>query len=278
MKKYWTVAAMNWQESLTYRFNAFIWVLYAVLPSLTLMLVWRAKYAASGGAPSPGGLTLPQMMTYYFFITALSVVITPHPEWDIAMQIRDGKITSFIVRPIGFYGYRLFQETAYQVLKSLMLLPALGVMLWIFHRDLRWPPFEASRFALFLLSALLAYGLLTQIKFLLGLSAFWISEPGGFLELWHTLISVLGGRLLPIGELAQAISVARVCVECFALHVAVFVSDADFFGHRGAAGNRAGLRHSSRVANRAFVISARDVAARIIGLRRLRRLKAEIRE
>ncbi len=164
MKKYWTVAAMNWQESLTYRFNAFIWVLYAVLPSLTLMLVWRAKYASSGGAPSPGGLTLPQMMTYYFFITALSVVITPHPEWDIAMQIRDGKITSFIVRPIGFYGYRLFQETAYQVLKSLMLLPALGVMLWIFHDDLRWPPFDASRFGLFLLSTLLAYGLLTQIK------------------------------------------------------------------------------------------------------------------
>ena len=203
MKKYWTVAAMNWQESLVYRLNAFIWVLYAVLPALTLMLVWRAKYAANGGELSPGGLTLPQMMTYYLFITAFSVVITPHPEWDMAMQIRDGKITSFIVRPIGYYGYRFFQETAYQVLKSIMLLPALGVMLWIFHDDLRWPPFEASRFALFLLSALLAYGLLTQIKFLLGISAFWISEPAGFLELWHTLINVLGGRLLPMSELAK---------------------------------------------------------------------------
>ena len=203
MKKYWTVAAMGWQDSLVYRFNALIWVLYAVLPAITLMLVWRAKYATSATALSPGGLTLTQMTTYYLCVTALSVMITPHPEWEMASQIRDGKITGFIVRPIGYFGYRLSQETSYQVVKSAMMLPALGLMILIFHADLRLPPFDAARGGLFFLASLLAYALLTQMKFLLGLSAFWISEPGGFLELWNVLTSVLGGRLLPITELAK---------------------------------------------------------------------------
>jgi ABC-2 type transport system permease protein len=200
MKKYWTVALMGWQDSLVYRFNAFIWVLYAALPALTLMMVWRAAYA-SGTEVSRGGMNLSQMMTYYVCVTALSIVITPHPEWEMAMQIRDGKITGFIVRPVGYYGYRLSQETSYQIIKGLMMLPALGLMVWIFHDYVRFPTLDATRVFFFLLSAILAYALLTQIKFLLGISAFWISEPGGFLELWNILTAVLAGRLLPLGEL-----------------------------------------------------------------------------
>ncbi len=191
---------MGWQDSLVYRSNAFIWVLYAALPALTLMLVWRAAYA-SGTQTSRGGLNLTQMMTYYICVTALSIVITPHPEWETAMQIRDGKMTGFIVRPIGYFGYRLAQETSYQTMKSLMMLPSLAVMIWIFQDNLKFPAFDATSWSLFLLASLLAYILLTQIKFLLGISAFWIAEPAGFLELWHTLLAVLGGRLLPIGEL-----------------------------------------------------------------------------
>ncbi len=100
MKKYLTVAVLGWQDSLVYRFNAFIWILYAVLPSLTFMMIWLARYGSNPQAEI-GGYTLPEMITYYLFVTALSLAITPNPEWDIAMQIRDGKITPFIVRPIG---------------------------------------------------------------------------------------------------------------------------------------------------------------------------------
>ena len=202
MRKYWAVAILGWQDSMVYRFNAFIWVWYAVLPSMTLMLVWIAAYQ-SGNRKAIGNFDLPAMMTYYVCVTALSVVITPHPEWDIAQQIRDGKITQFIVRPIGFYGYRMAQETAYQIVKAGMLLPAFALMVWLFHDYLRLPSLDAPRLGLFLLASLLAYILLTQMKFLLGISAFWIAEPGGFLEIWNVLLGVMAGRLLPISLLPR---------------------------------------------------------------------------
>lgn len=197
MKKYWTVALTGWQDSLVYRFNAFIWVLYALLPSVTVMLVWLAAYQTHPGQPI-GGYDLSGMMTYYFYVTLLSIVITPHPEWEIAQQIRDGKITQFIVRPIGFYGYRLAQESAYQIVKSLMMLPAAALMLLLFRHYLRTPALSTAESACFILACSLAYLLLSQLKFLLGISAFWVTEPGGFLEIWNVLMGVFAGRMLPL--------------------------------------------------------------------------------
>jgi ABC-2 type transport system permease protein len=202
MKKYWTVALLGWQDSLVYRFNALVWVLYAVLPSLTFMLVWLARYNTDGQANETiGGFSLSQMMTYYVCVTALSVVITPHPEWEIAQQIRDGKITQFIVRPIGFFGYRCVQETSYQIVKSAMFAPAFALLVWAFRQYIAVPPLDAARLMLFILSVLLAYMLLLQIKFLLGLAAFWFAEVNGFLEIWNILTSVFSGRLLPLSLL-----------------------------------------------------------------------------
>lgn len=197
MKKYWRVAVLGWQDALVYRLNAVIWVWYSVLPAITLMWVWQAAYQARG-QHAIGGFDLLGMMTYYLFVTAFSIVITPHPEYDTAQQIKDGKITQFIVKPIGYFGYRLAQETAYQTVKTTMLLPAMGLMICLFRADLRLPTLTGAQWSLFLLSSLLAYLILSQLKFLLGISAFWIVEPGGFLEIWNTLVAVMAGRLLPI--------------------------------------------------------------------------------
>jgi len=200
MKKYWTVAILGWQDSLVYRFNALIWVLYAVLPSVTLMLVWLAAYQ-SGGHTEISGYNLREMMTYYVCVTALIIAITPHPEWDIAEQIRNGQITQFIVRPISFFSYRLVQETSYQIVKSGMMLPALAIVVWCFRAYLQLPAFDALRYGRFLLAIFLAYGMLSQIKFLLGISAFWIGEPGGFMEIWNVLARLFGGGMLPLALL-----------------------------------------------------------------------------
>ncbi len=124
--------SLGWQDSLAYRFNAIVWILYAILPPLTLMLVWLAAYS-SDAQTQIGGYNLPQMISYCLFVTALSVMITPNMEWEISQLIRDGNITPFIVRPIGFFGHKVAQETSYQIIKSVMALPALRVLPWVFR-------------------------------------------------------------------------------------------------------------------------------------------------
>ena len=197
MRTYWKVALLGWQDSLVYRFNALVWVLYAVIPSLTLMLVWLAAYE---GNPESriGGLDLSGMMTYYLFVTALSVIITPHPEWDIAQAIRDGKITPFLLRPVGYFGYRFAWETSYQIVKTLMMLPAFGLLWWFFRSYIHLPPFDAVRLGWFVLASVGAFVLLMQLKFLLGITAFWLLEPGGLMEIWNVLNGLFAGRLLPL--------------------------------------------------------------------------------
>lgn len=192
---------LGWQDSLVYRANALMWALWAVLPTVTLMLVWIAAYGQKGPNAQFGGYSLSGMITYYGVVTALRVAITPNFEWEMATQIRDGKITGFIVRPVGFFGYRAAQETAYQVIKTLMTIPVLLIFAWGFRDYLSLPPITATSSVCFLISVAFAYVLLLQLKFLIGASAFWFSEAQGFIELWNILANVLGGGLLPIALL-----------------------------------------------------------------------------
>ncbi len=200
-KLYWKVALLGWQDSLVYRFNALVWVFYAVVPSLTLMLVWLAAYSDTAATSSIGGYNLSEMLTYYLFVTALSVAITPHPEWDIASTIRDGKLTPFLLRPVGYFGYRFAWESAYQIVKTAMMLPAMALLWWLFRDYIALPDLTFGRGILFILSALGAYIVLSQLKFLLGISAFWIVEPGGLMEIWNVLNGLFAGRLLPLALL-----------------------------------------------------------------------------
>lgn len=196
-RKYWTVALIGWQDSLVYRFNALTWIAYALLPSLAFMLIWLARYESAPGQKI-GGFNLGEMIAYYLVVTLLSVAITPHPEWWVAQEIRDGKITPFIVRPIGFWGYLLARESAYQVIKTAMSLPAFALVAWGFRQYIAWPSPSAWQLGVFVLAAAGAFVLLMQIKYLLGLSAFWLAEVGGLLEIWNILLAVFAGRLLPL--------------------------------------------------------------------------------
>ena len=198
---YWKVAVLGWQDSLVYRFNSLIWILYSLLPSLTLMLVWLAAYGSKAAGSRFGGLDLGAMMTYYLFVTALSVMITPNPEWDIAQTIRDGKLTPFLLRPVGYFGYRFAWESSYQVVKTAMMLPAFALLWWGFREYISVPPMGLVRGLGLFVSCALAYVMLSQMKFMLGLSAFWIQEPGGLLEIWNLLSGFLAGRLLPLALL-----------------------------------------------------------------------------
>lgn len=191
---------MGWQDSLVYRFNALIWIFYAALPALTLMFVWIAAYRGNGGQEI-GGMNLPRMLTYYLFVTALSIVITPHPEWEMSTLVRDGKITPFIVRPVGFFGHKVAQETSYQVFKGLLFLPGFLLLLYLFREYISLPVWDFGRICYFLLSACLAYILLTQIKFLMGISAFWLADIGGLMEIGNISLGVFGGRVMPLGIL-----------------------------------------------------------------------------
>jgi ABC-2 type transport system permease protein len=71
-------------------------------------------------------------------------------------------------------------------------------LVYLFRGYITLPSPDATRGVLILCSLLAAYILLTQMKFLLGIAAFWLAEVGGLLEIGNTLVSILGGRWLPI--------------------------------------------------------------------------------
>lgn len=202
LRKYAVIMSICWQDVLQYRGNALGWSLFEVVPSLTMILVWMAAYRARDHI---GGLNLNEMVTYYFAMTLLAICITPHYEWELAHDIREGRISQHLVRPIDFFWLRAIQETAWQTMKGGLFLPGFAVMVFLFRHLVQFPSLTADSWLAFALSCALTYVLFLELKFLLGISAFWVGSAGGFIEVWYMLMMVFSGQFAPLTVMPEII-------------------------------------------------------------------------
>ncbi len=202
LRKYAIMMSIYWQDVLQYRGNAMGWMLFDVLPSLIMILVWMAAYRTREHI---GGLNLKEMVTYYLAMTLLAVCITPHGEWEIAMSIREGRISQHLVRPIDFFLLESLQETAWQIMKGGLFLPGFALGVFLFRDFVQFPSLTADLWLAFVLSCGLTYLLLLELKFLLGISAFWVGSSGGFIEVWYMLMLVFSGQFAPLTVMPDVI-------------------------------------------------------------------------
>ncbi|MCS6860239.1 MAG: ABC-2 family transporter protein [Abditibacteriales bacterium] len=202
LRKYATILNICWQDVLQYRGNAMGWTLFDVLPSLTMILVWMAAYRTRDHI---GGLNLQEMVTYYLAMTLLAVCITPHGEWDISMSIRQGLISQHLVRPIDYFLLQSLQQTAWQIMKGGLFLPGFALIAFLFRDFAQFPSLTVGGWLAFALSCGLTYLLFLELKFLLGISAFWVGSAGGFIEVWYMLMLVFSGQFVPLTVMPDVI-------------------------------------------------------------------------
>jgi ABC-2 type transport system permease protein len=202
LRKYVTILSICWQDVLQYRGNAIGWTMFDVVPSLTMILVWTAAYRTRTHI---GGFDLKEMVTYYLAMTLLSICITPHYEWELAHDIREGRISQHLVRPIDFFQLRAIQETAWQTMKGGLFLPGFALLVFLFRGSVQFLLLTADLWLAFALSCALTYVLLLELKFLLGISAFWVGSSGGVIEIWYMLAMVFSGQFAPLTVMPEFI-------------------------------------------------------------------------
>lgn len=199
-RKYVAIAIIDWQSELAYRANSLIWIAWSIFPSAVMMLVWLAAY---GDRQKVGRYSLSEMITYYLLVTTLSISITPNHEWETAAAIREGQVTPYLVRPIDYFWFRAMTETAYQVMKTMMALPGLALMAWLFRDYIRLPHLSVAAWLGLIAACGLCYGMLMCIKSALAYLAFWFGEIGGVLEAWNIIMMIFAGRLIPLDLLPK---------------------------------------------------------------------------
>lgn len=196
LRKWSTVFAVYLQDVLTYRSQTVIWMMTDTVPAVLMPIVWLASYH---GRATIGGFSPGAMVTYYLVMLCLTHLMVSHVMWDMATEIREGRFSIFLTRPMSYMSYQYAGSLSWRLLRGVLFVPILAICLALFWRYLRWEgyhlgwSFWAAVAGGHLLSFLIGYAL--------GLLALIFTEVRGLFLFYYMPLSFLSGEVVPLSLL-----------------------------------------------------------------------------
>jgi ABC-2 type transport system permease protein len=205
MKKYLKVFDIGLQNTFVYRWNFWFRSLFAIFPLLGTVFIWGAIFEAKGGGINQYDYAA--VVFYFLLVMALDGLISPtDDESQIATDIRDGQMNSFLIKPMNYLGYRLALFLSTRILYSLVTLPVMFGIFFAFRQYLRWPS-EWETWAVSGISAVLAAALQFFISYSVAMLAFWMLEISTVVFIIFSFEYFLSGHMFPLGFMPPAIQV-----------------------------------------------------------------------
>lgn len=195
--KYLAVFGIGLQNTFVYRWNFLLRSLFGFVPLAGTVFIWRAMFAETKGG-TIGGYEY-RSMIFYFLLTILAEnLITPtEDEWQIASDIREGQINSFLTKPLNYLGYRLTLFLSYRALYTVVTIVPIALVFAYFHQYIELPA-HALTWPLATLSLVMAAGIQFFIAYSLAMFAFWILEISTIVFILYSFEYFLSGHLFPL--------------------------------------------------------------------------------
>lgn len=200
MNKYWHVVTLGIQSTLVYRVNFVVRALFGLVPLLALILLWRAIFEGRAD-PSLAGYRLAEVVTYYLIVNVVvALTAVTEDDWQIAADIKDGRISQFLLKPIDYLRYRLCLFAAGRLVYTAASLLPTAAFLW-FQREYFLGPASGLHLAAFGVSLALTALLQFFISFTMALLAFWVLEVATFIFILFAFEYIAGGHMFPLDML-----------------------------------------------------------------------------
>lgn len=196
LDKYRAIFSIGLQNTFVYRWNFLLRSLFALIPLFGTVFVWRSIYGGTSGLIA--GYDFGEMVFYFLIVLLVDNLITPtEDEWQIAAEIREGQLSSFLLKPFDFLAYRSCIFIASRFLyTSVTLIPVVGIFWW-YREFLQWPA-HGITWVLFLISLVMAGAIQFLIAFAMAMLAFWILEISTVVFILYSLEYFLSGKLFPL--------------------------------------------------------------------------------
>lgn len=197
--RYFKLFLLQFQEVIEDRGRIFVWFLLATIVPLISILFWR-------GAGHIPGWTGEEITSYYLLAIIVYAGIMCHQEEHVAIvDIQEGGLTAYLVKPISYIYLVFFNELSYRLLQG-----GMGIVL-LFCFLIFFPHFFAftTSFVLLFYSCLVAIAafFLTFIfKMNIGLLAFFMTETRGAFEAINVLLTIFSGIVMPLAFLPSSLA------------------------------------------------------------------------
>ena len=206
MRKYLVVFNLGLQNTFVYRWNYFLRAVFGLIPLAGTVFLWRAVFKEPGGGMH--GYNYGSMIYYYLLTIVVSNLVTPtEDEWQIASDIREGQINSFLTKPVNYLAYRFSIFLSGRLVFTAVTIPPVALILFYFRDYLALPSNTVTYFCAFA-SLLMAALIQFFITYTIALAAFWILEISTIVFIIYSFEYFLGGQMFPVDIMPVGIQAA----------------------------------------------------------------------
>jgi ABC-2 type transport system permease protein len=200
LSKYSRVFGVGAQNTFVYRWNFILRSVFGIVPLIATLLLWRAMYRSSPG-DQLGGYTYSQLILYFAMTVLVENLVTPtEDEWQIAGEIRDGKLSALLLKPLNYLAYRFTLFASYRLVYTSVLLPGIAVIFFFLREHITFPGDPLTWLA-FIVSTAMAGLLQFLTAYTLAMLAFWLLEISTVVFIVFSLEYFLSGQVFPLDML-----------------------------------------------------------------------------
>ena len=194
--KYGKIFGTGFKAGLEYRANFLLSIAAAIAPVVIQTALWIALYG-SDPAETLFGFTFAQMIAYTVIAQLVSRLVRTGFEYELNDDIRTGSLDRYLVKPVGYFGFRLFAFLGDKAVQSLVMgfLLAGAVVVLSFGFGFSVTP---SAICLFIAALVVAFILNFLLFWCVGLAGFWLTEIGFLFEAARIVIIMASGGIFPL--------------------------------------------------------------------------------
>ena len=204
--KYGRSFSIGLRGALEYRLNFAFSILSAIAPVVIQTALWTRLYAPGSG-DTLFGFTFSQMIAYTVVANLVSRLVRTGFEYELNADIRTGGLDRYLVKPIGYFGFRLCVFLGSKSVPTGLNLVLLAGAAWALNAVLGVPVSVMAAFA-FVASIVVAFILNFLIFWCVGMAGFWLTEIGFLFEAARIVIITASGGIFPLavfGSRGQAV-------------------------------------------------------------------------
>lgn len=205
LAKYFRVFNVGAQNTFVYRWNFMLRSVFGIVPLIATIFLWRAMFASKADGLL-SGYDYSQLILYFAMTVLVENLVTPtDDEWQIAGEIRDGKMSFLLLKPINYLAYRFTLFASYRIIYTAILLPGIAVIFFFLRAHITFPT-GALTWLAFATSTLMAALIQFFLAYMIAMLAFWILEISTVVFIVFSLEYFLSGQVFPLDMLPSWLS------------------------------------------------------------------------
>lgn len=187
----WVFFQSQLQKTAEYRGMILIWMFESFFFPFTVLLVWLTIAQSSIGIDRQ----IQSVINYYSLLPLVSILTGSWHGIFLAQEIRLGKFSRYLIRPIFPFSNAVANNLAEKVVKFFFIFPFILISHLIFRIHLDLSLITLILFTFTLISSAVTSFLIDTI---IGLLAFWMDEVTSLENLADIADYTFGGKLAPI--------------------------------------------------------------------------------